>query len=252
MKIAILEDERLNASQLQTMLHAYDPAIEVAAIIPSVAKAITWFPEHTDLDLILMDIHLEDTLAFRIFEQIEVTIPVIFTTAYDEYILQAFKVNGIDYLLKPIQPTHLHAALEKYKTLDRHFVRSKQKALAAALEKISSQHYKDRFMISVGTKIQSIPIHEIAYFYLENKIVYLVNVQAKKLPVSYSLEALEQSIDPKLFFRVNRQYFVAHSSIRNMNLYSPGKLRVELQPPATEEVFVSGDRLTNFKEWLGK
>ena len=258
MNVVIIEDENLTAKRLESLLHKYDPAISVLARIPSVAEAVAWFTDsHPTVDLIFMDIHLEDDLGFRIFEQTDLTTPVIFTTAYDEYMIQAFKVNSIDYLLKPINYNELVAAIEKFKALKKQFGQENPGApdletLLNLIGKSKQADYKDRFMITVGTKIRSIETTEIAYFYLEEKVVFLVTKDGLTLPIDYSLDKLTQLLNPRQFFRISRQFLVSLSAIQTIHTFSAGKLKLDINPKSRQEVFVSGDRMTEFKEWLGK
>ena len=257
MNVVIIEDESLTAKRLESLLHKYDPAITVLARIPSVAEAVEWFSEsHPPVELVFMDIHLEDDLGFRIFEQTSLTIPVIFTTAYDEYMIQAFKVNSIDYLLKPINYDELVAAIEKFKSLKKQFGQTSSapdiEALLSLIGKAQQTDYKDRFMITVGTKIRSIGTVDIAYFFLEEKVVFLVTKDGLTLPVDYSLDKLTQLLNPRQFFRISRQFLISLPAVQTIHTFSAGKLKLDLQPKTKQEVFVSGDRMTEFKEWLGK
>jgi DNA-binding LytR/AlgR family response regulator len=260
MNVVIIEDENLTAKRLEGMLHKYDPTLRVLARIPSVAEAVAWFGQPgQSVDLVFMDIHLEDDLGFRIFEQAQLTTPVIFTTAYDEYMIQAFKVNSIDYLLKPINYDELVAAIEKFKSLKKQFGQTNPNQTSHDLEtllnligKPKPADYKERFMITVGTKIRSIDTADVAYFYLEEKIVFLVTKDGLNLPVDYSLDKLTQLLNPRQFFRISRQFLVSLPAIQTIHTYSAGKLKLDLTPKSRQEVFVSGDRMTEFKEWLGK
>lgn len=258
MNVVIIEDENLTAKRLESLLHKYDSAITVLARIPSVAEAVAWFGEsERSVDLIFMDIHLEDDLGFRIFEQTQLTTPVIFTTAYDEYMIQAFKVNSIDYLLKPINYDELVAAIEKFKALKKQFgqpasISHDIETLLSLIGKSKQTDYKERFMITVGTKIRSIETSEVAYFYLEEKVVFLVTKEGLTLPVDYSLDKLTQLLNPRYFFRISRQFLVSLPAIQTIHTFSAGKLKLDLIPKSRQEVFVSGDRMTEFKEWLGK
>lgn len=258
MNVVIIEDENLTAKRLEGLLLRYDPAISVLARIPSVADAVAWFAgDHQTVDLIFMDIHLEDDLGFRIFEQANLTTPVVFTTAYDEYMIQAFKVNSIDYLLKPVNYDELVAAIEKFKALKKQFGQVGPAApdletLLSLLGKPKQSDYKDRFMITVGAKIRSIETTEVAYFYLEEKIVFLVTKEGTNLPIDYSLDKLTQLLNPRHFFRISRQFLVSLPAIQTIHTYSAGKLKLDLIPKSRHDVFVSGDRMTEFKEWLGK
>lgn len=266
MNVLIVEDENLTARRLEGMLIKYDPRIRVLAKLPSVADTVAWLsqPNCPALDLVFMDIHLEDDIGFRIFEQTRLQTPVIFTTAYDEYMVQAFKVNSIDYLLKPINYNELVAAIEKFNALKEQFgvgsapaQNPDLNALLQLLGPARQTDYKDRFMITVGTKIRSIDTADIAYFYLEERIVFLVTQDNVTLPVDYSLDKLTQLLDPRRFFRISRQFLVSLPAIQTIHQFSAGKLKLDLLPRprpqrGTADVFVSGDRMTDFKEWLGK
>ncbi len=252
MKVLIIEDENLTARRLESLLQKYDPNIEVLDRIPSVAKAVEWFQQNPSPDLIFMDIHLEDDLGFQVFEQAEVTAPVIFTTAYDEYMIQAFKVNSIDYLLKPVNYDELVAAIRKYHSLRKQFSSPDLTALINLLSTPKETAYKSRFMITIGTKIRSIEAAEIAYFFLEEKVTFLVTKDGLNLPLDYSLDKLTQLLNPQQFFRISRQYLVSLPAIESIHTYSASKLKLDLKPKSRHEVFVSGDRMADFKEWLGK
>jgi DNA-binding LytR/AlgR family response regulator len=202
-----------------------------------------------------MDIHLEDGDSFQIISQLNLTTPIIFTTAFDEYMCKAFKVNSIDYLLKPVNYGELAVALDKFKSLQfNNKAGSTQTDIDTLIKHLSQQNlqFKDRFMVTVGTKIRSIKTESIAYFYLEEKTVLLVTDEGTTLPIDYSLDKLMQISDPKLFFRVSRQVIVSLNSIQMVHSISAGKLRLDLIPKTKQEVVVSGDRVASFKEWLGK
>ena len=261
MNVLIIEDENLTAQRLEGMLTKYDPTIRVLAQLPSVADTVAWLsqPSRPALDLVFMDIHLEDDIGFRIFERTHLPTPVIFTTAYDEYMVQAFKVNSIDYLLKPINYNELTAAIEKFKAFKEQFGAHNAPvqnpdldALLQLLGPVRQTAYKDRFMITVGTKIRSIDTADIAYFFLEERIVFLVTPDNLTLPVDYSLDKLTQLLDPRRFFRISRQFLVSLNAIQTIHQFSAGKLKLDLRPRPRPDVFVSGDRMTDFKDWLGK
>lgn len=269
MNVVILEDERLTAQRLESLLHRYDPEIQILTVLPSVEKAVAWFtePQPEKPDLVFMDIHLQDGLAFRIIEQVKLTTPIIFTTAFDEYVIQAFKVNSIDYLLKPLNYDELVAAITKFKALREQFAQPAQPtpaqpapplvgpdmdALVRMLGAFKETAYKDRFMITVGSKVRSVETSEIAYFFLDERMAFLVTKDGATLPVDYSLDKLTTLLNPKQFFRVSRQFLVSLSAIQTIQMYSAGKWKLDLQPKPRQEVFVSGDRLADLKEWLGK
>jgi two-component system LytT family response regulator len=252
MNVVVIEDERLTAQRLISLVQKYDTSIKVVAQISSVAQAISWFQTNSPstVDLIFMDIHLEDGDSFQILSKLQLKTPVIFTTAFDDYMIRAFKVNSIDYLLKPVNYDELATALDKFKSL-----RSPQVDIRKLIEHLgpqNSQQYKDRFMVTVGTKIRSIKTESIAYFYLEEKTVLLVTNDGTILPIDYSLDKLVQTIDPRQFFRISRQFIVSLSSIHMIHTISTGKLKLDLIPGTKQEVAVSGDRVSDFKQWLGK
>ncbi len=260
MNVVVIEDERLTAQRLISLVKKYDASIHVLTQISSVAEAISWFRTNptASVDLIFMDIHLEDGDSFQIVSQLNLTIPIIFTTAFDDYMIKAFKVNSIDYLLKPINYEELAAALNKFRSLrSNHSFQSgsmqvDMKALMKQLRQQSNPQFKDRFMITVGTRIRSIKTERIAYFYLKEKTVLMVTNDGTILPIDYSLDKLMQIIDPKQFFRVSRQFIVSLNSIQIVHTISAGKLKLDLIPKTKQEVAVSGDRVPDFKEWLGK
>ncbi len=251
MNTIIIEDENLTAQRLEGMLKKYDPRIQVLAILPSVEASVQWLRKNEAPDLVFMDIHLEDDLCFKIFELAPLTAPVIFTTAYDEYMVKAFKVNSIDYLLKPVNAAELTAALDKYHALKDQFAKPDFDTLLQYIGQRTPE-YKTRFMITVGTKIRSIETAEIAYFYSDEKITFLVTREGQHLPIDFSLDKLTSLLDPNQFFRVNRQSLVSFGAIQTVHTHYKGKLKLDLLPKTKQEIFVSGDRMTDFKDWLGR
>ena len=263
MNVLILEDEARSAERLASLLRQCDPTIRVLAQLPSVAQGLAWFatpgqgpgqPGHPDL--LLLDIHLEDGTGFQLIERAGLTLPIIFTTAFDAYTLQAFKTNSVDYLLKPIDIDELDAALAKFRT--RHLAPAPD--LAAVLRLLGqlpapgplAPAYKARFMVSSGAKLRSIETADVAYFFFADKATWLTPRQGPRVDVEYSLDKLTELLDPARFFRVNRSFLVAREAIHTIHAFSGGKLKLDLLPPTRQEVFVSGDRVTPFKEWLGK
>ncbi|QJW90591.1 response regulator transcription factor [Spirosoma taeanense] len=252
MNVVIVEDEDRTARLLERLLKKYDPAIHVLTQLPSVKEAVDWFSTHPQPELAFMDIHLEDGLAFRIFEQLKLTVPVIFTTAYDEYVLKAFKLNSVDYLLKPVDYEELVAAMNKFKTIRSQPGLPDLKALLQLMQNPASSGFKERFMVTIGTKIHSVEVTDIAYFYSEEKATFLLAKGGQLLPLEYSLDQLTSLLKPDQFFRVNRQFIVARSAIQSVHAYSAGKLKLDLLPVSRQEVFVSMSRLSEFKDWLGR
>ena len=252
MNVVIVEDEDRTARQLERMLKKYDPTIHILTQLPSVNEAVLWFGQNAIPDLAFMDIHLEDGLAFSIFEQLKLTVPVIFTTAYDDYMIKAFKVNSVDYLLKPVDYDELVAALEKFKTMRSQSGSPDLHTLLALIQKPQASAYRERFMVNIGTRIHSVEVADIAYFFSEEKATFLITKTGQMLPLEYSLDQLANLLNPTVFFRVNRQFLVARTAFQTINAYSAGKLKLELLPPTRHEVFVSMSRITEFKDWLGR
>lgn len=252
MNVLIVEDENLTARRLEGQLRKANPAIQVLARLPSVAAATAWLRAHPAPDLIFLDIHLEDDLSFRILEQVPVTSPIIFTTAYDEYMIRAFKVNSIDYLLKPVNYEELLAALAKYERLRQHFAPPDLPALLRLVGPAPAPEYKERFLVSVGPRLRSVEVSEVAYFCFEEGATWLVTRPGQRLALDYSLDKLGQVLNPRQFFRVNRQYLVGLAAIAVIHSPGAGRLELELQPAARQPVLVSGDRAAEFKDWLGR
>lgn len=252
MKVLIVEDEPPAARHLVRLLRRYDAAIQVLAITSSVEETVQWLRSNRRPDLIFLDIHLADTLSFNIFEQVEVEAPVIFTTAYDQYALKAFKVNSIDYLLKPIDLDELKQAFEKLRALS-----SQTFAPAVSAEQIRaawqmlSRPYKSRFMVKVGDHLKPVPADDIQCFYSRHKMTYLYTSGGRSYPTEYSLTEIEDLVDPMEFFRVSRQYIVRAAAIVDVVAYGASRLKVKLAGFKTEEeIVVSRERVADFKEWL--
>ena len=251
MNVLIVEDEELSAERLQKLIAGIDPSIHVLAIIPSVLETIAYLENDakTKPDVIFLDIHLEDDNGFRIIESLNLLIPVIFTTAFDEYLLKAFKANSIDYLLKPVNPLELQAALVKFRKLA---------AIAHHSETVSpeevavNESYKDRFLCTAGSRIFTFKVSEIAYFTIEERATFLRLFDGRHFAVEYSLEKLSQILDPGQFFRINRTLLISIDAIRDIHAISAGRLKLELNPALSQEVNVSPDRITGFKNWLGR
>jgi len=252
MKVVIIEDEAFAALRLKKMIHAFNPDIKILAELESVAESVKWFKSNPEPDLIFLDIHLEDDLSFAIFDQVNISSPVIFTTAFDEYAIKAFKLKSIDYLLKPIVHEELAAALKKYEQYSGlHPNAVDLQSLYNLLTKKDNK-YRERFSISVGTKIKMFEISEIAYFFALDKGIYLRTFQGNSFNVDFTLDKLEEMLDPKMFFRINRKYLVNIGSISNMVIYSRSRIKIELKPKADIELdtVVSIDRSADFRKWI--
>lgn len=250
MKIVIIEDEELAARRLEGMINAYDSSIEVMAKLESIEEALEWFGSNPEPDLIFLDIHLEDGLSFEIFEKIRIKSPIIFTTAFDEFAIKAFKLKSIDYLLKPITQQDLDKAIMKYQDWSESMKSVVDVSELYDLICSRTHQYKTRFSFPVGQKMKMIPVEDISYFYSGSGMTFIVTHDKMEYPVDYSLDKLKDELDPKTFFRINRQYFISTGSISNVHIFPKSHLKLELNPPAHEEVFVSIDKVTQFKTWL--
>lgn len=250
MDVLIIEDEIPAAEKLERFLNRYDSSINVVNRIQSVSDAVEWFRNNQDsIDLIFMDIQLTDGQSFSIFDQVEVSKPVIFTTAYDEFALKAFDVNSIAYLLKPIGFDELSKAIDKFKQLSGSSTGSLD--LASILKKIdTSKNYKSRFMIKIGDHIRSVTTDEIVYFYAEGRNAYVINKQSRRLIIDYKLEELDEILDPAIFFRVNRTYIVNINSIVDVLVYSNSRLKVITEVKTEKEIIVSREKVAAFKKWF--
>lgn len=250
MKVLIIEDEQPAAHKLIRLLEEADKQIEVIDVLASIEQTINWLAVHPGPELIFMDIQLEDGISFEIFETCQIQTPVIFTTAYDEYALKAFKVNSIDYLLKPIAPDDLKAALDKFNVLHR------QQANYSRLESIISQlqpKTKERFLIKIGEHYRSVQTLSIHCFFIMERNTFIQTDTGKTYPIDYSLDKIEQLVDPGQFFRINRNFIVNFSAIQDILIYSSGRLKIILNGwTEKEDILVSRERVTEFKEWMDR
>lgn len=250
MNILIIEDEILAAQKLSRTLKEIMPDIEISGIIPSVEKAVNFLINPSSVELIFMDIQLEDGICFEIFKKTTVNIPIIFTTAFDEYTLKAFKQNSIDYLLKPIKKDELKSAIDKYKNI--HHKVSIQ-TLQKAINDLNPNVYKERFLIKVGEHYKSIDIKSISYFFIKQSYTFLNSEDNRSYGIDYSLDKIENLINPKDFFRVNRNFIIRYNAIENILVYSSSRLKIEIKGNKdTEEIIVSRERVNDFKEWMDR
>ncbi len=246
MKILIIEDEEAAARRLHKLVMEIDSSMEVVAELDSIESTLAWFKSNAQPDLIFLDIHLADGSSFEIFNHVKIEKPVIFTTAYDQYALQAFKVNALDYILKPLKRQELEQAIEKYRKRQGEW-RTDYKELTKLL------HNKDtskRFLIKLGQSIRVVDIQDAAYFYTESKITFLVTKDGKRYPLDISLEKVEEMADPQTFFRINRQFIVNINAIKEMYAYSKSRVKLELLPRCDLDTVVSTERSPVFKKWL--
>jgi DNA-binding LytR/AlgR family response regulator len=248
MNLLIIEDEPASALRLKKMAEEIDPGVKVLETLDSISSSVEWFKAHLAPDLVLMDIHLADGLSFEIFKKAEVSCPVIFTTAYDQYAIQAFKVNSIDYLLKPIKKTELADAFRK---MQRNAPVGPDDYLALLTTLMGKEkEYLKRLVIRIGQQLKILDIKELAYFYIDEKIVFSVNVKGDRYPVDLSLDQLEEQLDPGRFFRINRAFIISMESIDAMYTYSKARIKIKLKPPCDLETITSTERSASFREWL--
>jgi DNA-binding LytR/AlgR family response regulator len=251
MNILIIENEKPAADKLVRLLTKIDNSITILGVIETVEETINRLREKPIPDLILMDIQLDDGLCFEIFETVTVDIPIIFTTAYDEYILKAFKVNSIDYLLKPIEEGLLKSALAKFIKLyaDKDPFKRDFKQLLFEFR----NQYKSRFLIKIGEKYKSVPSGEISHFYISERSVFLSDINGKDYGIDYSLDQLQAMLDPRKFFRINRECIVNIEAISLMYSYSSSRLQLTLKEKEKSDLFVvSREKVTEFKRWIDK
>lgn len=242
MNVLIIEDEQLAQEELIRIIRKRFPHMTISAQTGSVKESVEWLRENT-ADLIFMDIHLSDGISFDIFDYVEIRTPIIFTTAYDQYAIQAFKVNSIGYLLKPIMEKDLVSAVEKLE-----YQPDRLKELLRFLN--PSRSYKSRIVIKTGDKFSFLDINDIAYFYAEERVTFAVPKQGKPRIVDYTLESLEQQLDPKQFFRLTRGCIASIDSIRDVSKYFNSRLKIRLTPEYTGELLVSRVRVEDFLKWL--
>ncbi|HLO58137.1 MAG TPA: LytTR family DNA-binding domain-containing protein [Bacteroidales bacterium] len=251
MRTVIIEDELPQAEQLKSLVKEVDPSIEVVAIIQSVEEAVEFFQRNA-IDLVFLDIHLADGLCFEIFDRITLTSPVIFTTAYDQYAIDAFRHNGIDYLLKPVTLPDLKKSISKYRSFTRPVADYNELINSIRNAAAGLNMHKKRFISRSGKKLKIIPTSDIAYFYALGGGVFLKTYKNENLLTDKKMEELEQELDPYEFFRLNRKVIANVSSIREMLPYSKSRIKVILQPPFEEDVIISYQNVKEFMRWVKK
>ena len=250
MKVLIIEDEIPAAKRLRNLLSEQLPTVDILDSLDSVDSAVQWLNTFKRPDLIFMDIQLSDGLSFDIFNQAEVDSPIIFTTAYDEYAVQAFKVNSVDYLLKPIDPAELQQAILKYKNLHESKITYDRMSIQSIINSITQKEYKNRFLVKTGSQLSYIQTNDIAYLYSDDGLVYVMTNSGKRYILDYTLEQLYDLLDPKHFFRINRKIIVKIDAIHRIHTYFNSRLKLELLPRTDLEAIVSRERVSDFKSWL--
>lgn len=249
LRVTIVEDEPAAVRRMRKLLAELDPGVEVVADLPSVEQAVAWFKQHEPPDLALFDVRLADGNSFEVFSAVDVACPVVFITAFDEFALKAFRVNALDYLLKPVNREELAAALDRL----RHLRTVRGLGGLAKREDIAAERPTvpvKRFLIRIGDRIRVVEPQDIAYFHSHRKDTYLRTLEGKDLPLDESLDRLEHQLPADRFFRLNRQLIVNFRSIQEMLAYSKSRVKVVLQPPFAEDAIVSSERSAEFKRWL--
>jgi DNA-binding LytR/AlgR family response regulator len=250
MKVLIIEDEKLATDRLIRLLREADPSIEVCNVLGSVESSVNWFLKNPRPDLVFMDIQLEDGLCFEIFDAIALDTPVIFTTAYNEYTLKAFKVNSVDYLLKPVTTYELSHSLEKFRNFHSPVVNVEK--IGEMVQQMMPKT-KERFLIRIGEHIRSVPVSSIHCFFIEDKCVFANVAVNKNYPLDYSLEKIESMINAAVFFRINRNYIVHFDAITDMVVYSSNRLKISVDTiPDNEQLIVSRERIAAFRLWIDR
>ncbi len=249
MKAVIIEDERLAAEKLVSLIEQSDADISIIARLESVEESVNWFTVNSPPDLIFMDIQLDDGVSFEIFEAVRIEAPVIFTTAYDQYALRAFKVNSVDYLLKPISKEALELAIKKFRNV--YSPVEVNEKITRVYEQLVTQ-WKTRFFVRIGNHFQSVPVDDIASFFVEERCTFLRTRSGKNYALDYSLDQLQKKVNPEFFFRINRNFMVHMDSITEIFSYSSTRLKIKLQNFSVDGLIVSRDKASEFKHWLDR
>ena len=249
MKVVLLEDEKPASDHLKHILKGLDGDIEVCAVLDSVKSGIVWFLKNEEPDLVFMDIQLGDGLSFEILDAITLTCPIVFTTAFDEYALRAFKVNSVDYILKPVEKEEVKNALKKIETLTGTSTSLQKEGIKSAGQMLSPR-YKERFIVKLGEHIHSLETNRILYFYSIHKATFAMYSDGNKYLMDYSLDQVMDSVPPDKFFRISRKYIISFEAIQDIVQYSNSRLRIKLSHSDDHDVIVSRERVKEFKSWL--
>ena len=251
MKAIIIEDESVAAQALQSLIQELSPEMEVVSILQTIEESVEWFEENAMPDLVFMDIHLADGSSFAIFEKVQITCPIIFTTAYDEYALKAFEVNSIDYLLKPINKSDLERALNKFKNLTSKPNNASLEGLLAQMGNLKKK-YKTCFLIPERDKLIPLAINKIAYIFIDTKTVKAITMDGHTYYLNQTLDDIMAQLDPEVFFRANRQFIISRAAVKDMSSWFGNKLAVNLLVSVPEKIIVSKARVGEFKSWFAE
>lgn len=249
MKAVIIEDEKIAADLLKNLICQLDEDIEVVTVLQTVEDSVEWLENNQHPDILFVDIHLADGSSFSIFEKTEVKCPIVFTTAYDEYSLKAFEVNSIDYILKPINKVDLQRALNKYKNLRSHDIDYKDFVNRFLSGAKNVDNYKEYFLVPERDKLIPLAAKDIAYVYIDLKLIKAVTFSGKVYYLNQNLDEMMNQLNPKMFFRANRQYIVSHDAIKDISIWFGNKISLNLAMPTEEKIIVSKARVSEFKNW---
>lgn len=249
MKAVIIEDEKIAADLLKNLICQLDEDIEVVTVLQTVEDSVEWLENNQHPDILFVDIHLADGSSFSIFEKTEVKCPIVFTTAYDEYSLKAFEVNSIDYILKPINKVDLQRALNKYKNLRSHDIDYKDFVNRFLSGAKNVDNYKEYFLVPERDKLIPLAAKDIAYVYIDLKLIKAVTFTGKVYYLNQNLDEMMNQLNPKMFFRANRQYIVSHDAIKDISIWFGNKISLNLAMPTEEKIIVSKARVSEFKNW---
>lgn len=251
MNVLIFEDEKYTATRLVQLLKKYSTEINVLGVIASVKEGVEWYRNNEMPDLVFQDVLLNDGNCFDIFKEVDVKVPVVFTTAYNEYALQSFKVNSIDYIVKPYDFEDIKAALDKFENFKEMFVSPDNDLLQAIIQKGNTQ-FKKRFLVKVGDKYSSVKSEDIAWLKFDEGITFAYTFENTRFPVNYSVDQLVNMLNPDNFFRINRKYVLNFDAIRNIHTWFNSRLKLEIAPLPQEDIIVSRERVKEFKMWLDR
>ncbi len=243
----IIEDEELAIDRLRLQLSEIDQSIEIVTVLKSVQEAVRWLTFHS-ADLIFLDINLSDGNSFKIFDQVQIETPIIFTTAYHDYAIRAFEHFSIDYLLKPISKEKLSKSLSKFKLIRNNAI--SRGSIERLIDLIDHKKSSKKFMVNIGSKVKVIDVSDIGFFSFDNKITFIYDNNGKRYPIDLSLKQVEESLSPHDFFRVNRQYLIGRRAVVELQYYSSTRIKLHLSPKSQEDVFLARDKIGRFKRWL--
>lgn len=253
MDVLIIEDEQQAAQRLETLIRSIVPDVNVLARLDTIKRSVEWFQKNNYPDLVFMDIQLADGISFMIFDQCEVRSPVIFTTAYDEYALKAFKVNSIDYILKPVDKNELESAIKKFNTLVNKDDQQVELIFSIGeAMKMLTQKFKTRFLVKVGEHLRTIEVMDVQFFFSQDKTTFCVTQEGRNLILDYTLDQLEDMVDPERFYRINRKYLIASDSIKDIISYTNSRLKLVLKSSQDNDIIVARERVQDFKNWLDR